>query len=69
MIELYAGFANNPGDNVAHFAHFTWSELYLWPEETGEDITFMLPVAEAEEAELLIRAYNTYELRTEAVKK
>lgn len=45
------------------------SELYLWPEETGEDITFMLPVMEAEEAELLIRAYNTYELRTEAVKK
>ena len=47
----------------------TWSELYLWPEGTGEDITFMLPVTEAEEAELLIRAYNTYELRTEAVKK
>lgn len=21
LIELYAGFANNPGDNVAHFAH------------------------------------------------
>ena len=21
LIELYSGFANNPGDNVAHFAH------------------------------------------------
>jgi len=20
-LELYSGFANNPGDNVAHFAH------------------------------------------------
>lgn len=66
--------AEDPDSRVMYYdystdAGATWSELYLWPEETGEDITFMLPVAEAEEAELLIRAYNTYELRTEAVKK
>ena len=66
--------AEDPDSRVMYYdystdAGATWSELYLWPEETGEDITFMLPVTEAEEAELLIRAYNTYELRTEAVKK
>ncbi len=66
--------AEDPDSRVMYYdystdAGATWSELYLWPEETGEDVTFMLPVTEAEEAELLIRAYNTYELRTEAVKK
>ena len=66
--------AEDPDSRVMYYdystdAGATWSELYLWPEETGEDITFMLPVAEAEEAELLIRAYNTYELRTEAVRR
>lgn len=66
--------AEDPDSRVMYYdystdAGATWSELYLWPEETGEDITFMLPVTEAEEAELLICAYNTYELRTEAVKK
>ena len=66
--------AEDPDSRVMYYdystdAGATWSELYLWPEDTGEDITFMLPVTEAEEAELLICAYNTYELRTEAVKK
>ena len=47
----------------------TWSKPCLWQEGTGDDITFTVPVTEAEESNLLIRAYNTYELRTEAVKK
>jgi len=37
-IELYLGFANNPNDNVAHFAHlggmlFGFVLLYLWKKD------------------------------------
>ena len=68
-----ATVVEDPDSRVMYYdystdAGATWSELYLWPEETGDDITFMLPVTEAEEEKLLIRAYNTYELRTEAYK-
>ena len=66
--------AEDPDSRVMYYdystdAGATWSELYLWPEGTGDDITFTVPVTEAEEPNLLIRAYNTYELRTEAVRK
>ena len=66
--------AEDPDSRVMYYdysidAAATWSRLYLWPEGTGDDITFTIPVTEAEEPNLLIRAYNTYELRTEAVKK
>ena len=65
--------AEDPDSRVMYYdystdAGGTWSELYLWPEGTGDDITFMISVTEAEEEKLLIRAYNTYELRTEAYK-
>ena len=66
--------AEDPDSRVMYYdystdAGATWSELYLWPEETGPDITFVLPVTEDEEEKLLIRAYNTNELRTEAVRR
>lgn len=65
--------AEDPDSRVMYYdystdAGGTWSELYLWPEGTGDDITFMISVTEAEEEKLLIRVYNTYELRTEAYK-
>ena len=39
LIELYAGFANNPGDNVAHFAHlggmiFGFILIMYWRKRT-----------------------------------
>lgn len=66
--------AEDPDSRVMYYDYSmdggdSWPKLYLWPEGTGEDITFTIPVTEGEESELLIRAYNTYELRTEAVKK
>ncbi len=66
--------AEDPDSRVMYYdystdAGATWSKLYLWQEGTGDDILFTIPVTEAEEPNLLIRAYNTYELRTEAVKK
>ncbi len=66
--------AEDPDSRVMYYdystdAGATWSKLYLWQEGTGDDIPFTIPVTEAEEPNLLIRAYNTYELRTEAVKK
>lgn len=66
--------AEDPDSRVMYYDYSldggdSWSKLYLWPEGTGDDITFTVPVTEGEKSELLIRAYNTYELRTEAVKK
>ncbi len=36
LIELYAGFANSPGDNVAHFAHLGWYDIRLYPNNVLE---------------------------------
>ena len=35
LIELYAGFANNPGDNVAHFAHL-WYDIRFYTDHVLE---------------------------------
>ena len=73
-ISRIALHAEDPDSRVMYYDYSldggdSWSKLYLWPEGTGDDITFTVPVTEGEESKLLIRAYNTYELRTEAVKK
>jgi len=39
-IELYSGFANNPNDNVAHFAHlggmlFGFILIQMWKKDRG----------------------------------
>lgn len=63
--------AEDPESRVMYYDYSTddgetWSGLYLWQEGSGDTITFTLPVTEAREETLRIRAYNTYELRTEA---
>lgn len=47
----------------------TYSRLFLWPEGSGNDITFTLPATASQEETLVIRAYNNYELRTEAERR
>jgi membrane associated rhomboid family serine protease len=45
LIELYAGFANNPGDNVAHFAHlggmiFGFILIMYWRKKSRNNGTY-----------------------------
>ena len=45
QIELYAGFANNPGDNVAHFAHlggmiFGFILIMYWRKKNRNNGTY-----------------------------
>lgn len=45
LIELYAGFANNPGDNVAHFAHlggmiFGFILIMYWRKKNRNNGTY-----------------------------
>ena len=45
LIELYAGFANNPNDNVAHFAHlggmiFGFILIMYWRKKNNNHGTF-----------------------------
>ena len=45
LIELYAGFANNPGDNVAHFAHlggmlFGLILILYWRKKSNNNGTY-----------------------------
>lgn len=45
LIELYAGFANNPGDNVAHFAHlggmiFGFILIMYWRKKARNNGTY-----------------------------
>ena len=45
LIELYAGFANNPGDNVAHFAHlggmiFGFILIMYWKKKSRNNGTY-----------------------------
>lgn len=52
LIELYAGFANNPGDNVAHFAHlggmiFGFILIMYWRKKTKEMGTIITDLKEA----------------------
>lgn len=52
LIELYAGFANNPGDNVAHFAHlggmiFGFILIMYWRKKTEEMGTITTDLKEA----------------------
>lgn len=52
LIELYAGFANNPGDNVAHFAHlggmiFGFILIMYWRKKIEEMGTIITDLKEA----------------------
>ena len=45
LIELYAGFANNPNDNVAHFAHlggmiFGFLLIMYWKKKGSNNGTY-----------------------------
>lgn len=47
LIELYAGFANNPGDNVAHFAHlggmiFGFILIMYWRKKAKSNGTYYI---------------------------
>ena len=53
---MYYDFSLDGGD--------TYQRPELWPG--GESVTFSVELSEAQETELRVRAYNTYELRTEA---
>lgn len=63
--------AEEPESRVMYYDYSTdggttYSRLFLWPEGSGNDITFTLPATASQEETLVIRAYNNYELRTEA---
>lgn len=52
LIELYAGFANNPNDNVAHFAHlggmiFGFILIMYWRKKIEEMGTIITDLKEA----------------------
>ena len=56
---MYYDFSLDGGD--------TYQRPELWPR--GESVAFSVELSEAQETELRVRAYNTYELRTEAGKR